>query len=178
MSAFEGTSCAALAAVEKVCAEHALGLSNTIEIIEAADLTSIPAPDASSHTVSSDIVVESGKQFYQWKVGPTDAEFNATSIGSKGNASFQNVLTIFLPLSRDEVSKVVNDILNGEFVIRFGDKSGAKRILGNENSPAMVPDGGIQEVITSERNGHTVTFENIGKTPYFYTGAIPLTPVV
>jgi hypothetical protein len=177
MSAFEGTACGALAAIGKICAQHALGISSSIEIADAADLTSIPDPDVDSHTVSTDVVVESTKQFYQWKLGETTAEFNATSIGQKGNQTFRNVLTVFLPLSRDEVSHVINSMINGEFIIRFGDRNGAKRLLGNGNSPAMIPEGGIQEVINGEQNGHTVTFENVGPTPYFYTGAVPLEPV-
>lgn len=177
MSAFDGSVCGALAAIGKVCAQHALGISSTIELIEAGDLSAIPAPDASSHTISTDVTVESTKMFYQWKLGETNAEFNATSIGQKGNQTFRNVLTVFLPLSRDEVDYVLNAMINGEFIIRFGDRNGAKRLLGNANSPAMIPEGGIQEVVNAEQNGVTVTFENVGPTPYFYTGATPLEAV-
>jgi hypothetical protein len=175
MSAFEGTVCDALGAIGKICAQHALGLGSTIELIEAGDVTSIPEPDANSHTVSSDVTVDATKFWYQWRLGETNAEFNATSIGQKGNQTFRNVLTVFIPLSRDEVDFIMNAILNGEYIIRFGDRNGDKRLLGNANSPAMIPEGGIQEVINTEQNGVTVTFENVGPTPYFYTGAAPLT---
>jgi len=174
MSALEGTVCGGLAAISKICSQHALGISSTIEIIEAGDLSTIPDPDADTHTISSDVTVDSTKQFYQWKLGETNAEFNATSVGQKGNQTFQNVLTVFLPLSRDEVDYVLNQMINGEFIIRFGDRNGEKRLLGNANSPAMIPEGGIQEVINSEQNGVTLTFENMGPTPYFYTGVAPL----
>jgi hypothetical protein len=170
MGAFDGTACGTLNTVSKICAQHALGLGNTIEIADAADLTSIPA--ATGHTVSDDIVMDSTKQFYQWRIGETEAEFNAQSIGQKGNQTFQNTLTVFLPLSRAEVSNMVNSIINGDFVILFRDKNGAVRLLGTDASPAKIPDGGIQEVVSPDRNGHTVTFENIGHTPYFYTGAV------
>jgi len=176
MSALLGTACGALADIEKLCIQHGLGISSTMEIIEAASLTSIPAPDASSHTISTDIVVDSGEEWYQWKLGATEAEFTATSIGSKGNQSFRNVLTIFLPFSRDAIDYLLNQMLNGEFIIRFGDKNGNKRILGTENSPAMIAEGGVQEVINEERNGVTITFENVGHTPYFYTGAVSFDP--
>ena len=176
MSAFEGTACNTLEDVQKMCAQHALGLSNGIDIADAADLESIPEPGVGTHTITTDIVMDTGKVFYPWKIGATDAEFNSTSIGSKGNQSYKNTLTIFIPLGRDAISHLVNNIINGEYVIRFGDKSGAKRLLGSDLSPAMIAEGGIQEVLTEEKNGHTLTFENIGHTPYFYTGAIPLTP--
>jgi len=175
MSAFSGTCCDGLASIAKVCGQHALGIGSTIEIIEACDIQSIPAPGAGTHTITQDIVLEDEKVFFQWRLGETQAEFNATSIGSKGNQTFRNVLTVFLPLSRDLIDKQINAIINGEFVIRWGDRNGAKRLLGNENSPAMIAEGGIVELINTEQNGVTVTFENIGATPFFYTGAAPLT---
>lgn len=174
MSAFGGTCCAGLASIAKECAQHALGLSSSIEIAEACDITSIPDATANSHTVGTDITMVATKTFFQWKIGETEAEFNATSIGGKGNQTFRNVLTVFLPLSRDAVDHVINEILNGEFVIRFGDRNGAKRLLGNANSPAMIAEGGVSEVINNDQNGVTITFENVGATPYFYTGAIAL----
>lgn len=174
MGAFEGTVCDVLEAVGKICGQHALGISNTIEIIEAGDVTSVPAADAGTHTVSTDVTLDATKVWFQWRIGDTEAEFNSTATGSKGNQSFQNVLTIFIPLSRDQISYLVNQILNGEFVIRFGDKNGGKRLLGTDSAPAMIAEGGIQEVITAEKNGHTITFENMGHTPYWYTGAAPL----
>lgn len=175
MSAFEGTCCDALADIARACETHALGIATTIELIEACDLTSIPA--ATGHTIATDAVVDTGKRWYQWKIGGA-AEFNATSQGTKGNQTFNNVLTVFIPLSRDAVDAVINALLNGEFVIRFGDVSGAKRLLGTENSPAMIAEGGVQEVITADTNGVTITFESKGKTPYFYTGAVSFTPAV
>lgn len=174
MSAFGGTCCAGLATIAKECAQHALGLSSSIEIAEACDIASIPDATASSHTIATDIVMVATKTFFQWKIGETEAEFNATSIGGKGNQTFRNVLTIFLPLSRDAVDHVINEILNGEFVIRFGDRNGAKRLLGNANSPAMIAEGGVSEVINNDQNGVTITFENVGATPYFYSGATAL----
>lgn len=177
MSAFGGTCCDGLAEIARACEQHALGISSTIEIAEACDISAIAAPGAGTHTIETDITMVTAtpaKTFYQWRIGETEAEFNATSIGGKGNQTFRNVLTIFLPLSRDAVDHVINQILNGEFVIRFGDRNGAKRLLGNANSPAMIAEGGVSEVINNDQNGVTITFENIGATPFFYTGAIAL----
>jgi len=174
MGAFDGTVCDVLAAVSKICGQHCLGISNAIEIIEAGDVTSIAAADAGTHSVSTDVTLDATKFFYQWLIGDTEAEFTSTAIGSKGNQTFQNTLTIFLPLARDAVSYVMNGMINGEFLIRFGDKNGGKRLLGTNESPAMIAEGGIQEVINAERHGYTVTFENISHLPYWYTGAAPL----
>lgn len=174
MSAYEGSVCDALGAIGKVCAQHALGLSSTIEIIEAGDITTVPAPDADTHTISTDITLDATKVWYQWKLGETNAEFTYTSIGQKGNQTYRNVLTVFVPLQRDASETIINAMINGEFVIRFGDRNGAKRLFGNENSPAMIPEGGVQGVVSTEQNGVTITFEYIGITPYFYTGTAPL----
>lgn len=174
MGSFTGTCCGGLEAIGKYCGQYALGLSNVIHLAEACDLESIPAPDADTHTISTDVVMDAGKVFYQWRIGETDVEFNATSVGVIGSQSFQNTLTVFLPISRDVLDFQINNIINGEFVIEFGDKQGARRIFGSDNSPVMISEGGVQEVINSERNGVTITFQNVSNTPYFYTGSIPL----
>lgn len=174
MGSFTGTCCGGLQAIGKYCGQYALGLSNVIHLAEACDLDSIPAPDAGTHTISSDVVMDVGKLFYQWRIGETDVEFNSQSVGVIGSQSFQNTLTIFLPISRDVLDYQLNLIINGEFVLEFGDKAGARRIIGNDNSPVMIPEGGVQEVINAERNGVTVTFQQVGPTPHFYTGSIPL----
>ena len=175
MSSFQGQCCEGLDAIGKLCAVAALGIANAIDIIEACDLDSIPAPDADTHTVSTDIVVDTGKNWFQWKIGG-EPEFNSTSIGTKGSQSFRNVLTTFIPGTRDQVEHQLNKIINGEFVIRFRDKNGLGRIFGDDNSPVMIAEGGMQAVISNETNGYTITFENIGRTPYFYTGAVSYDP--
>lgn len=177
MSAFVGTCCGGLMAIAKFCEQYALGLSNVIHIAEACDLDTIPAPDAETHTISSDVVMDSGKVFYQWVLGDVDLEFNYASVGIVGSQSFQNTVTVFIPIQRSVIEHQLNSIINGEFVLEFGDKEGARRLGGNENSPMRIPEGGIQGVINGERNGTTVTFQNVSATPYFYTGAIPLTAV-
>lgn len=174
MGSFAGTCCDALKTIGKICDQYALGLSNVINIAEACDLESIPDPDVGTHTVSSDVVMDATKVFYQWRIGETDVEFTAQSVGVIGSQSFQNTLTVFLPISRDELDFQINTMINGEFVLEFGDKNGNRRIMGDDNSPVMIPEGGIQEVINAERNGVTITFQNVSHTPYFYTGAIPL----
>lgn len=175
MSAFNGTCCAAVDDIGKACAEHALGVSTTVEIIEACDLTSIPAATADTHTIATDAVVDTGKRWYQWKIGGTP-EFTSVAQGTAGNQTFLNTLTVFLPLLRDEVDFLLNAMLNGEFVIRFGDIGGRKRLLGTEHSPAMIAEGGVNAVISNESNGVTITFTNRGKTPFYYTGAVSFTP--
>jgi hypothetical protein len=174
MSAFTGTCCDGVAAIAKVCAQHALGIGSTIELVEACDVTSIPAPGEGTHTVSDDIVLDATKVWYQWRIGETNAEFSSQSIGQKGNQTYRNTLTIFLPLMRDAIDAQINAIINGEFVIRFGDRNGEKRILGTDSAPAMIPEGGVQAIINGEQNGVTISFENVGHTPYIYTGAAAL----
>lgn len=176
MSALEGTACGGLATLSKICAQHALGISNTMEIIEAADLTSIPDPGVGTHTISTDIVVDSTKQWYQWRLGETNSEFTYQAVGQKGNQTFRNTLTVFVPLQRDAGEAVFNAMINGEFVIRFKDRDGKARVLGTAANPAMIPEGGIQGAVSDEQNGTTITFENVGHTPYFYTGAASLDP--
>jgi hypothetical protein len=175
MSAYAGTVCDSLAAISKVCAQHALGLSSTIEIIESGDVTTVPAPDTGKWTISTDVTLDDTKVFYQWRLGKTQAEFSYASIGQKGNQTYRNTLTVYVPLQRDATEEIFNSMINGEFLIRFGDVNGNKRLFGNDDAPAMIPEGGIQGLVNEEQNGVTITFEYVGPTPYFYTGAAPLT---
>ena len=175
MSAFQGQCCEGLQTVQRICDQHNLGIGTTIEIIEACDIDAIPDPDSNTHTVSTDIALDAGKFWYQWRIGETDAEFTSTPIGKKSNQTFRNTLTFYLPLMRDELEYMLNRIINGEFVIRFSDRNGDRRILGTDAAPAMIPEGGINGVNSLEQNGYTISFENTGHTPYFYTGAVPLT---
>ena len=174
MGAFDGSVCGGLAAIQKLCAQIALGLGNAIHVIEAGDITSIPAPGAGTHTVTTDVTLDAAKFWYQWRIAEVDAEFSSQSVGVAGSQSFQNTLTVFLPIARDASVYVMNQIINGEFVVAFSDKNGQNRLLGTDSSPAMIPEGGIQEVNNAERNGITVTFQQVGHTPYFYDGALAL----
>jgi len=174
MSAFEGTACGGLAEISKYCQQYTTGIANTIEIIEAADVTSVPDPGAGTHTITTDITLDATKFWYQWRIGETDVEYSWTSVGVKGSQSFQNTLTVFLPVSRDLVENTINSMINGDFLIRFRDKQGVARLAGSAYSPVQVAEGGVQGVINAERNGTTVTFEWMGPTAYFYEGAAPL----
>ena len=177
MSAFNGTCCDALAEIARLCEQHSLGISTSIDIVEACDIESMPAPDADTNTISGDIVLKTGTQWYNWKIGGA-AEYNYNSIGTKGNQSFENVLTTFIPLVRDAISHLLNTIVNGEFVIRFSDVGGTYRLIGTEFSPAMIAEGGVQGVISAETNGTTLTFNNSGLIARNYTGAVAYTPAV
>jgi hypothetical protein len=175
MSAFSGTCCDGLQEIAKLCAQRTNGIANGLYLIEACDITSIPAPGSGTHTISTDITLDATKHWYLWKLGDVDNEFNSTAVGTKGAQTFQNVLTIFIPVVREVIDETINAILNGEFVVCFVNKAGQKRLLGTEFAPAMIAQGGVQEVETAERSGVTITFENMGHTPYYYTGALPLT---
>lgn len=175
MSAFNGTCCDALSAIARICEQHSLGISQSMDIAEACDILTMPAVDADTNTISGDIVLKTGKQWFNWKIGG-NAEYNFNSIGSAGNQSFENVLTTFLPLVRDEISHLLNTVLNGEFIIRFSDVGGQYRLMGNEFSPAMINEGGVQGVVSGESNGTTITFGNKGLIAYNYTGAVSYDP--
>jgi hypothetical protein len=173
------TCCAALAAIARFCAQYASGLSTSIWIIEKCDVESIPAMDAADHRITGDIVLKTGKFWFLWNIGDTDAEYTYTSAGQSGSRSFNSVLTFFLPVIRSVVDHLLNNIVNGEFLVVFMDKEGNKQLLGSLANPIKFADGGISGVKNTDSNGTTCTMERIGGiSAPFYDGALLTEAVV
>lgn len=170
---FDGTSCGFIAAIGKACKGAGFFLPSSVLIAEAQDLESIPAVGVGTHTVSTDIVFDVGKFFYTWLTTEGGAVMNYASIGQKGSQAFKNTLTIYVPISRDEVLYQVNQVLNDDFIIVPTDTNGVKYLFGTEQNPMRIAEGGIQGVKDGENDGTTITFENTGPTYKIYTGATP-----
>lgn len=175
MSSFAGTPCDAVTELAKHCDLAALGLGSVVHVSESTNIAAIPAVDANTNTVSTDITMDATKVFFPWRIVDTDVEFSSTAIGAKGSQSLRNVLTIFIPVRRESVDLILNNALNDEFIMLFTDKLGERRIFGEEFAPAMIAEGGVAAVINNERNGTLLTFEYVGPAPKMYTGAVPLT---
>lgn len=166
--------CDVLASIAKNCKINIKGITPVIRIAEAGNVT-IPARDADSHTVSTDVTMETGSQFYEWAVADDDQiQFTSSSVGNIGDLSYENVLTAFIPGSDDAKDMAMNEVLNGDYVVSFGQKDQQSKLMGNSFSPAHIQT--IVYTNNGTQNGWLVTIMQRGESPLFYTGAIPLTP--
>lgn len=172
------TCCAALAAIARYCAAAALGLAAKLYIIEVCDVESIPAAAEGDHRITGDIVLKAGKVWHEWNIGDTDAEYGYVSAGQSGSESFNSTLTYFIPVIRSLVDHLLNNILNGRFLVVFVDKDGQKMLLGTLFNPVKFVPGGVSGVVSGEANGTTCSMQQLGgKTAHFYDGAIVTTVV-
>lgn len=171
------TCCDGLVAIARVCNLRAKGLTPNFEIGEACDVETIPAPDADTHTISTDITVATGKQFYPWAFADDDnLQFTSNAEGQRNDKTLINALTIFIPGDEDAIDAAIHKILNGTFVIRFSKKDGKKKLFGSKASPVTIDN--YQYTSDGTTEGALITFRNVGEKPYNYSGAIPLEPVV
>lgn len=172
---FDGTACGFLIGVGKLCGLASLMKPASVYVAEHAHLTSIPAADVDTKTVSSDIVMDASQVFQTWKTSEENAVLSYEAIGQKGSGIFRNFFTVYIPgATRDEVLRASEAVLNDDFVLIIPDTNNELVILGTEQSPARIPSGGIQGVKDGENDGVTITFENFGPLPLRYTGSIPL----
>jgi len=168
---FDLTACGALGAITKHCGAVAKFTPNSLYIAEAADIESIPAPGAGTKTITTDIVMDATKFFFQWVTVQTGAVLSREPVGTKGTQSFKNTVTFYLPVLRSVVLEELDNVLNDQFVLIVPDSEGVLWLCGTAYSPAMVSEGGIQAVMDGEQNGTTITFEWYGPL-YIYQGAI------
>ena len=169
---FDLPACGLLGAIAKHCGEVAKFAPNAIYIAEAADLESIPAPDAGTKIISTDIVMDATKTFFQWVTTANGAVLSREPVGSKGTQTFKNTVTIYIPVVRSLVLEEMDNVVNDQYVLIVSDTAGTNWLCGTSVSPAMVAEGGIQSVMDGEQNGTTITFEWFGSL-FEYTGAIP-----
>lgn len=168
--------CDGLAAIERYCKNNPKGLTPVIEIAEHCDVEAIPDRDVGTHTVSTDITVATGKQFYSWSIADDDQLLSGSE--GQGNAtdmSFENRVTGFIPGDEDSVSAIINAIMNGSFIVAYQTKAGKKKLLGTKASPAKFIS--LSKANSPDSAGYLFTLSNKGEEPLNYTGAIPLTPV-
>ena len=169
---FDLTACDALAAITKHCGEVAGFTPNSIHIIEAANVTSIPDPDAGTKLVSTDITLDATKFFFQWVTTANGAILSREPVGTKGTQKWKNTVTFYIPVLRSLVLEALDNVLNDQYVLVCPDSEGTQWLCGTAYSPAMVSEGGVQSVMDAENNGTTITFEWYGSL-FEYTGATP-----
>lgn len=173
MSSFSQTASGKLNAIAKATAAAANGLATCIYIAEAADLTSIPAKDADTNIVSTDVTMDSSKVFVAWHVAEEEAQLSINSVGTQGALSFETTLTVFVPGTHDQAEEFLNTGVNDEFVLVAPDRNGNLRLIGTDYSPAFIPADGVEFIQSNEKEGLTITFKQRGQVPPIYTAAVP-----
>ena len=171
--------CASLADIAKECGGgNSPGLKQKVYLACVDEITTIPAPDASSHLISTDLTMRAADAGPPEITAGTFKEFaisrGNSSLGSEPQGEDENVsnlVTMNFFISKQTATKayILNALHGGEFIFIAPDRNGQLRLIGELDNGCLVR---VTEQ-TNDVNGYNVEVTWEGNyTPYFYTGAI------
>lgn len=162
------------------CDSNAPGLTN-IYVARVADIVSIPAPDANTHTISADIVLASGKQFFEFSFTEGTGKHMEAPEGELDARSWSESLQLYIPKDRERVTYIANNMLGGKYIAVRRDNNGLIKVVGSLTNPLRLQDATLDTGAGgADKNGRQFELKMYPNAPhaaYEYTGAIPLTPV-
>jgi len=171
--------CVSLADIAKECGGgNSPGLKQKVYVACVDEITTIPAPGAGTHEISTDLVMRAYDAGPPEVLAGTFKEFNISrgnsSMGSEPQGEDENVsnlVTINFLISKQAANKayILNGMHGGEFIFLVPDRNGNMRLVGELDDGCNVR---VTEQ-TNDVNGYNVevTWEG-NHLPYFYTGAI------
>lgn len=167
-----------LADIEKWCGEvNAAGLDRAIPICCDDDLSAIPAPDANTHVVSTNVALRAASagppavtagEIHTWNISKEDQSYSSEKDEATG--VWKTEVKAFIPKMKGTSSFTFNSANGDNFILFPMDKNGKRRIVGEKGNGATLK---IKEQ-TNPKNGYevTATWES-AHSPYFYEGVIP-----
>jgi len=135
-----------------------------------------PATLEANAALTGDIVMDSGKGFYELYITDDTGEFKIECVGEKDGKSFVETLGLFHPGLGTKILGLINVAKNENLVLIVEDNNGAKFLMGDENRPATFDKGGNMGTgkETNARRGLEMEFTYKTSNIYVYTGSIPL----
>ena len=164
--------------IEKACKQvYAVGLASLLYIACFDQIDTIPAPDADTHTISTDLTMraadatatppEEAGTFSAWKYSQKDQTWESEQ--DEESKMWTTTVQVFVPGVTSEKSHVLNNLGTEAAVVITKDKAGKLRIVGDTDTPCDIT---VKEQLTP-KNGYIVTIKWMSSySPYFYTGAI------
>jgi len=134
----------------------------------AAEEDVLSIPSATSHVISGDITLDTGKYFREIGIDKVGSSFKFSSTGEGMSKEFSNTAVLFVNGVHASVSKVVTNFIRGNYILIVQDKNGNKWLFG------AVSDGAeISIEAQDDRNGYALSaLWTSTDLPYSYTGAI------
>lgn len=134
------------------------------------DLLTVPAPDADTRTISTDIVMDTGDQFFAF--GFTEDTCQHTE-NINDNDSAIGAITAFFGKDEDKKRHRFTTMIGGKFAVIITDENNVTKYIPNVRFRWDFDSGTDSE---NDRNGYTVRMSYKGEPAYIYEGTIPLTP--
>lgn len=162
--------------IEQFCGGlNAPGLDRMLSLTCEDQITSIPAPGADSHEITTDIAMRASSVgppavtagvFYKWFFSKEDMEFISTR---DENGEWTTSVKIFILRLEEAKSHVLNGMTGDNFITVVKDRNGNPRLIGALGNGCSIA---VKEQ-TNPKNGYEVTINwKSAYSPYFYTGAI------
>ena len=167
--------------------DNTAGLAQNIYYGKISDVMTFPAPvvdDSAGNgnladlvTISSNIVMKSGKVMQKIYITLEEAELNGKLQGEIDGKSYMNGITFLHPGSKAAVLGFAQWSKNADLFFIVQEADGQRRILGHPAYPAKASDGDLTTGKKSaDRKGNTFTFQSARKGPCpIFTGKIQLT---
>jgi hypothetical protein len=148
-------------------------------IAPAEDVQTIPAPDAVTKSIDTDIVPKAGKVFNKFDIAPGTLKISNPSVGENGSGSFETLVDCIISGDDAKNLDLFNSMINGLFILLIDQASKNVKVGGTLRSPMMLIsatfDGGADQ---PDRNGVTLQFKSRdGNMVSNYTGTLPLVAV-
>lgn len=171
--------CTGLATIEKACGGgNTPGLKTKIYVACVDEVATIPAVDASSLIVSTDITMRAADAgppaiaagtFKEWSISKINGTWTVEAVGEGENISYNVTVNAFINKISASKSYILNSATGGEFIVIAEDKNGQKRLVGDIDDGCSIKVGEQ----TNDANGYPVVIEwTVNHLPYFYTGSI------
>lgn len=165
--------CTTLADISRECGTGVRpGLATTVYVCCKDEVDTIPADNGTSHTIATDITLDTGKQFFAWEISQLNGSYLCEPQGDVDARYYKTTVQFFIPALAPAKSFILSGITNGEFICLVTDAKGQVRLLGDLTRGAYIS---AQEQ-TNDKNGYVVTIEwESNEVPFYYTGAIDVT---
>ncbi len=165
--------CLEVAPITVDCRTVTGGLVDAIYIAHKKDVAAIPAPASDTGAITGDVTMTAGKTFASWAFVEDTGSMKEESVGDAGFRSVKTTVSSMVKGNKAQVTRMLNQLLNGSFVLIVKDAEGQTWLIGNKERGATL---GIKRDFGTkgEDKNHCAlefTITSGGAMPY--NGAIP-----
>lgn len=155
------------------CGENEAGVE-TINIISDNDLTfPLPAVDADTHTISTDVVLVDAlvAGFVSWKFLEDNCKHDETS---NDNGQYEHLIELKIPKD-DAAKRTLFKKMNSRccrYTVIYTDKNGMSKLIPTMKFKDNFTTGNGGD--NNDNNEYTVQFTKTGEKAYTYEGTVPV----
>lgn len=155
--------------IEEECGTNTAG-NTYLAIAREVDVLSVPAPGVGTSTITTDIVMETGKQFFEFQFTEDGCVHDETV---NENDALIGLITARFRKDDDAKRTTFFGLIGQKLAIIITDGNGLTKLCRNVK---LRPAHNTGENSESDINQYTVTMRYSGAKALIYEGEIPLTP--